>query len=119
MKKLLAALALALATSLLSGCSTTHPWMDNAKVGVVDEQYVVVLFPAGAGFYRPQFSSDCRRTYNKIYQMDNTSTGCRIAAERVSNLRGYSESGETGNTVQERVRTDSSMQIHSNNIDNL
>lgn len=99
--------------SLLTGCSTTHPWMAAAKVGTVDKQHVVVLFPAGDGFYRPQFSSDCRRTYNKYYQLDNNSTGCRIAAERVSNLRGYSESG---NTV---VRTDSSMQIHSNNIDNL
>jgi hypothetical protein len=116
--KLLAMILFSMA--LLSGCSTTHPWMDNAaKVGVVDGEQVVVMFPVGDGFYRPQFSSDCRRTYNKIYQMDNTSTGCRIAAERVSNLRGYSESGETGNTVQERVRTDSSMQIHSNNIDNL
>lgn len=114
MKKLLAALALA--TSLLSGCSTTHPWMDQAMVGTVDSEQVVVIFPAGDGYYRPQFSSDCRRTYNKYYQMDNNSTGCRIAAERVSNLRGYRE---TGNTVQERVRTDSSMQIHSNNIDNL
>lgn len=106
------------AATLLPGCTASHPWMDNAKVGVVDEQYVVVLFPAGDGYYRPQFSSDCRRTYNKYYQMDNTSTGCRIAAERVSNIRGY---GETGNTVQERVRTDSPMQIqiHSNSIDNL
>ncbi|CAI1684784.1 Uncharacterised protein [Serratia liquefaciens] len=102
--------------ALLSGCSTTHPCMDQAMVGTVDNQHVVVMFPAGDGYYRPQFSSDCRRTHNKYYQMDNTSTGCRIAAERVSNLRGYRE---TGNTVQERVRTDSSMQIHSNNIDNL
>ncbi|CAI0755537.1 Uncharacterised protein [Serratia proteamaculans] len=115
MKKLLAALALA--TSLLSGCSTTHPWMDNAKVGVVDGEQVVVLFPAGDGFYyRPQFSSDCRRTYNKYYQLDNNSTGCRIAAERVSNIRAYRETGNT--TV---VRTDSPMQIqiHSNSIENL
>ncbi|MGX1957388.1 hypothetical protein [Serratia proteamaculans] len=112
--KLLAMILFSMA--LLSGCTASHPWMDNAKVGVVDEQYVVVLFPAGAGFYRPQFSSDCRRTYNKYYQMDNTSTGCRIAAERVSNLRAYREQS---NAVQERVRTDSPMQIHSNNIDNL
>ncbi|WP_413502239.1 hypothetical protein [Serratia proteamaculans] len=99
--------------TLLTGCSTTHPWMDDAKIGIVDEQSVVVLLPAGDGFYRPQFSSDCRRTYNKYYQLDNNSTGCRITAERVSNLRGYRE---PGNTV---VRTDNSMQIHSNNIDNL
>lgn len=109
-------LAMILFATVLTGCSTTHPWMDNAKVGVVDGEQVVVMFPAGDGYYRPQFSSDCRRTYNKYYQLDNNSTGCRIAAERVSNLRGYRE---TGNTVQERVRTDSSMQIHSNNIDNL
>lgn len=107
------------AATVLTGCSTTHPWMDNAKVGVVDGEQVVVLFPAGDGYYRPQFSSDCRRTYNKYYQMDNTSTGCRIATERVSNLRAYREPGETGNTVQERVRTDSPIQIHSNSIDNL
>lgn len=102
--------------TLLTGCSTTHPWMDNAKVGVVDGEQVVVLFPAGAGFYRPQFSSDCRRTYNKYYQMDNNSTGCRIAAERVSNIRAYREQS---NAVQERVRTDSPSQIHSNSIENL
>lgn len=104
------------AATVLTGCSTTHPWMDNAKVGVVDGEQVVVLFPAGDGYYRPQFSSDCRRTYNKYYQMDNTSTGCRIAAERVSNLRGYRQQS---NAVQERVRTDSPIQIHSNSIDNL
>ncbi|WP_414618334.1 hypothetical protein [Serratia liquefaciens] len=104
------------AATLLTGCTASHPWMDTAKVGVVDGEQVVVLFQAGNGYYRPQFSSDCRRTYNKYYQMDNTSTECRIAAERVSNIRGY---GETGNTVQERVLTDSPMQIHSNNIDNL
>jgi hypothetical protein len=112
---------LAMILFAVSGCSTTHPWIAAAKVGTVDKQHVVVLFPAGDGYYRPQFSSDCRRTYNKYYQMDNNSTGCRIAAERVSNLRGYRESGETGNTVQERVLTDSPMQIqiHSNSIDNL
>lgn len=104
------------AATLLTGCSTTHPWMDQAMVGTVDGEQVVVLFPAGDGYYRPQFSSDCRRTYSKYYQLDNNSTGCRIAAERVSNIRGY---GETGNTVQERVRTDSPMQIHSNSIENL
>lgn len=104
------------AATLLTGCSTTHPWMDNAKVGVVDGEQVVVLFSAGDGYYRPQFSSDCRRTYNKYYQLDNNSTGCRIAAERVSNIRGYREQS---NAVQERVRTDSPMQIHSNSIENL
>lgn len=92
------------AATLLTGCSTTHSWMDNAKVGVVDGEQVVVLFPAGDGYYRPQFSSDCRRTYNKYYQLDNNSTGCRIAAERVSNIRVYRE---PSNAVQERVRTDS------------
>lgn len=64
--KLLAMILCSIA--LLSGCSTTHPWMDNAKMGVLDEQYVVVMFPAGDGYYRPQFSSDCRRIYNKYYQ---------------------------------------------------
>ena len=103
------------AATLLTGCSTTHPWMDQAMVGTVDGEQVVVMFPAGDGFYRPQFSTDCRRIYNKYYQMDNNSTGCRIAAERVSNLRAYS----TSNTVQERVSTDSPIQIHSNSIENL
>ncbi|CAI0858092.1 Uncharacterised protein [Serratia quinivorans] len=92
--KLLAMILLSMA--LLSGCSTTHSWMEQAMVGTVDKQHLVVLFPAGDGFYRPQLINDCLRTYNKYYQMDNTSTGCRIAAERVSNLRVYSESGETG-----------------------
>ncbi|QUY50345.1 hypothetical protein JK621_09445 [Serratia plymuthica] len=100
--------------ALLTGCST--PWMDQALVGTVDGNNVVVLFPAGDGFYRPQFSSDCRRTYNKNYQLDNNSTGCRIAAERVTNIRAYREPGETGNTV---VKTNSLAPIHSNSIENL
>lgn len=105
--KLLAMILFSMA--LLSGCSTTHPWMDQAMVGTVDGEQVVVMFPAGDGYYRPQFSSTCRRTYNKY----NNSTGCRIAAERVSNLRAYRE---PGNTV---VKTNNLTPVHSNSIENL
>ncbi|WP_413504111.1 hypothetical protein [Serratia grimesii] len=99
------------AATLITSCSTTHPWMDQAMVGTVDGEQVIVMFPAGDGFYRPQFSSDCRR--NKYYQLDNNSTGCRIAAERVSNLRAYRE---PGNTV---VKTNNLTPVHSNSIENL
>lgn len=77
---------------VLTGCTTHYSFMDKALVGYVDNQAVVVL-PAGerngVKYYRPQFQSDCH--YNKMYQTDNTSTGCMIRASRIVGLQPYSK----------------------------
>jgi len=90
MKKLLIGVLIALSV----GCSTTHSFMDKAYVGYVDNK-AVVLFDAGTRngvkYYRPKFQSDCGRLYSKIYQDDNTSTGCFIRSSRIAYLRPYRE----------------------------
>lgn len=42
-------------------------------------------------YYRPQFHSDCGRTYNPIFQMDNGSTTCFIRDSRVADLQPYNK----------------------------
>lgn len=88
MKKTIIALMLALSV----GCSATHSFMDNAYVGYVDNQ-AVVMFDAGTRngvkYYRPQFQSDCGHAYNKTYQDDNSSTGCLIRESRINDLHPY------------------------------
>jgi len=88
MKQLLLVLVLAIA-----GCNS-HSLMNDALIGYVDNQAVVV-FPAGerngVKYYRPQFQSDCGRVYNKIYQDDNSSTGCMIRESRLADLHPYYE----------------------------
>lgn len=90
MKKFLIGVLLALSV----GCSNTHSFMDKAHVGYVDNE-AVVLFDAGTRngvkYYRPQFHSDCGRLYSKIYQDDNTSTGCLIRDSRIADLHPYRE----------------------------
>ncbi len=77
MKKIITALMLLLSV----GCSTHHSFMDNAYVGYIENR-AVVMFDAGTRngvkYYRPQFQSDCGHVYNKTYQDDNSSTGCKI-----------------------------------------
>ncbi|WP_445336068.1 hypothetical protein ACSR9E_14030 [Citrobacter koseri] len=88
LKKTLIAVLLALST----GCTTTHSFMDKAMIGYVEGQ-AIVMFPAGerngVKMYRPQFHSDCGKVYNKIYQMDNGSTGCLIRESRIADLHPY------------------------------
>ncbi len=84
---------LILVTALMAtGCTTQHSFMNNAFVGYVDNQ-AVVLFNAGTRngvkYYRPQFQSDCH--YNKYYQDDNNSTECLIRESRIADLRPYKE----------------------------
>lgn len=78
---------------VLTGCNTHHSFMDKALVGYVDNQHAVVVFPAGerngVKYYRPQFQSDCY--YNKIYETDNSSTGCMIRESRLVDLHPYIE----------------------------
>lgn len=68
--------------------------MDNAYEGYVDNK-AEVLFEAGTRngvkYYRPQFQSDCGSFYSKIYQDDNTSTGCYVRESRIEELHPYSE----------------------------
>lgn len=81
---------------LLTGCgSVHHSFMDKAFVGTVDYKATIVLFDAGTRngvkYYRPQFHSDCGRTYNPIYQVDNGSTGCMIRESRIADLQPYNK----------------------------
>ena len=71
---------------LLTGCGTVHhSFMDNKAI--------IVLFDTGTRngvkYYRPQFQSDCGRTYNPIYQVDNGSTTCHIREERIKKMHQY------------------------------
>lgn len=88
MKKLLIAAIIA-----LSGCTSVHhSWMDQAYIGYVDNQ-AVVLFDAGtrdgSKYYRPQFQSDCH--YNKVYFDEQSSTGCVINEARIADIHPYNE----------------------------
>ncbi|CTT60677.1 hypothetical protein EU721_24805 [Escherichia coli] len=79
---------------LLTCCgSVHHSFMDKAFVGTVDNKATIVLFDAGTRngvkYYRPQFHSDCGRTYNPIYQVDNGSTMCLIRDTRITHLKLY------------------------------
>ncbi|ELF2682314.1 hypothetical protein ACSGWJ_003019 [Escherichia coli] len=78
----------------LTGCgSVHHSFMDKALVGNVDNKAIIVLFDtgtrSGVKYYRPQFQSDCGRTYNPIYQVDNGSTTCHIREERIKKMHQY------------------------------
>jgi len=77
---------------MATGCTTQHSFMNNAFIGYVDNQ-AVVLFTAGTRngvkYYRPQFQSDCH--YNKYYQDDNNSTECLIRESRIVDLHPYKE----------------------------
>ena len=90
LKKILIAVLLVLST----GCTTTHSFMDKAMIGYVEGQ-TIVMFPAGelnsVKMYRPQFHSNCGKVYNKIYQMDNGSTGCMVRESRIADLHPYRE----------------------------
>lgn len=90
MEKILIALMLVLSI----GCTTHHTFMDKAYVGYVNN-HAVVLFDAGYSngvkVYRPQFSSDCGKVYDKYYQMDNTSTNCLVRESRIADLHPYNE----------------------------
>ncbi|MEP9178640.1 hypothetical protein ABKT77_07605 [Enterobacter cloacae] len=79
----------------LTGCTATHhDFMDKAYVGYVNN-HAVVLFDAGYSngvkVYRPQFSSDCGKVYDKFYQTDNTSTTCLVRESRIADLHPYNE----------------------------
>lgn len=76
---------------LCTSCTSQHSsWMDNAYVGYVDNQ-AVVLFDAGTRngvhYYRPQFQSECH--YNKAYIDEQSSTGCVINEARIADLQLY------------------------------
>lgn len=91
----------------LTGCTSTHyDFMDKAYVGYVNN-YAVVLFDAGYSngvkVYRPQFSSDCGKVYDKYYQMDNTSTTCLVRESRIADLHPYNE--HVGKVVKTRIDT--------------
>lgn len=89
MKKILIAVLLALTTACTS---SHHSWMDRAHIGYIDNQ-AVVLFDAGTRngvkYYRPQFQSQCH--YNKAYFDEQSSTGCVINEERITDIHPYSE----------------------------
>lgn len=86
MKKLIITALIMLCTS----CTSHYSWMDNAYVGYVDNQ-AVVLFDAGTRngvrYYRPQFQSECH--YNKTYIDEQSSTGCLINEARIAELHPY------------------------------
>lgn len=76
---------------LCTSCTSQHSsWMDNAYVGYVDNQ-AVILFDAGTRngvhYYRPQFQSECH--YNKAYIDEQSSTGCVINENRIRYLRPF------------------------------
>ena len=76
---------------LCTSCTSQHSsWMDNAYVGYVDNQ-AVVLFDAGKRngiqYYRPQFQSECH--FNKAYIDEQSSTGGVINENRIRYLRPF------------------------------
>lgn len=93
--------------------------MDRAVVGTVDGQYTTVMFPAGerngVKYFRPQFQSDCGKVYNKIYQSDNTSTGCRIRGSRITNLHLYREHAEQSTNMKSEATGDNAYAVWPNN----
>lgn len=78
---------------LCTSCTSRHySWMDDAYVGYVDNQ-AIVLFDAGTRngvhYYRPQFQSECH--YNKAYIDEQSSTGCEINEARIADLHLYNK----------------------------
>lgn len=91
----------------LTGCTGTHhSFMDKAYVGYVNNHAVVLFQDSvrdGVTYYRPQFSSDCGKVYDKYYSMDNTSTTCLVRESRISDLHSYNE--HIGKVLPSRVDT--------------
>ena len=91
----------------LTGCTGTHhSFMDKAYVGYVNNHAVVLFQDSvrdGVTYYRPQFSSDCGKVYDKYYQMDNTSTTCLVRESRIADLHPYNE--HVGKVVKTRTDT--------------
>lgn len=89
---------------LCTSCTGRHLWMEEALVGYVDNQ-AVVLFDAGIRnsiqYYRPQFPSDCH--YNKVYIDEQSSTGCVINKARITDLHPYYQHAER---LPQRISTE-------------
>ncbi|NIG74207.1 hypothetical protein F3J34_11425 [Klebsiella sp. Ap-873] len=101
---------------MLTACSGNSSFMDRALVGTVDG-HTLVIFPAGerngVKYYRPQFQSEC--SYNKMYQSDNISTGCRIRDSRITNLHLYREHTEQSTNTKAGATGDNAYAVWPNN----
>lgn len=100
-KKILISLIIFVTTA----CSSS--FMNDAKVADINGR-TIVMFDAGTRngvkYYRPQFASDCQ--YEKIYEDDDTSTGCLIRESRLTNIHSYNHHKKSGKIVKPSIRNE-------------